>query len=49
MSNDRLGSLVIRDSVLKGNPSKGFETDGFPGIFVLAKGPPQVTGSTLEK
>ncbi len=49
VSNDRSGSLVIQDSVLKGNPSKGFETDGFPGIFVLAKGPPQVTGSTLEK
>ncbi len=49
VSNDRSGSLVIQDSVLKGNPSKGFETQGFPGIFVLAKGPPQITGSSLEK
>lgn len=49
VSNDRSGSLVIQDSVLKGNPSKGFETQGFPGIFVLAKDPPQVTNSTLEK
>ena len=48
VSNDRSGTLVIQDSVLSHNPSKGFETRGFPGIFVLAKGDPQVTGSTLE-
>src|SRR6185436_2509921 len=38
VSNDRSGSLVLRDSVLCDNPSDGFETMGFPGIFVLAKG-----------
>ena len=48
VSNDRSGSLVITDSVLRRNPSDKFETKGFPGIFVLAKGDPQVTGSTLE-
>ncbi len=48
VSNDRSGSLVIRDSFLSHNPSKGFETSGYPGIFVLAKGNPQVTGSTIE-
>lgn len=48
VSNDRSGSLVITDSVLRRNPSDGFETKGFPGIFVLAKGAPQVTGSTIE-
>jgi hypothetical protein len=48
VSNDRSGHLVIRDSVLRNNPSDGFETDGYPGIFVLAHEPPQVTGSTLE-
>lgn len=48
VSNDRTGSLVIRDSVLSNNPSAGFETDGYPGIFVLASGPPDVSGSTLE-
>ena len=47
-SNDQTGSLVIRDSVLSGNPSLGFETDGYPGIFVIANGPPQVENSTLE-
>ena len=48
VSNDRTGTLVITDSVLRHNPSKGFETPGYPGIFVLAKGDPVVTGSTLS-
>jgi len=48
VSNDRSGSLVIRDSVLRANPSDGFETSGYPGIFVLADGDPMVSGSTLE-
>jgi hypothetical protein len=34
--------------VLTNNPSDGFETQGFPGIFALADGPPQVTNSTIE-
>ena len=37
VSNDRSGTLVIRDSVLRYNPSDGFETRGYPGIFVLAR------------
>ncbi len=48
VSNNRTGHLVIADSVLTSNPSDGFETQGFPGIFVLADGPPQVTNSTIE-
>jgi hypothetical protein len=48
VSNNRTGSLVIEDSTLRDNPSDGFETDGYPGIFVLADGDPMVTGSTLE-
>jgi hypothetical protein len=48
VSNDRTGSLVIRDSTLRSNPSLGFETDGFPGIFVLASDDPAVSNSTLE-
>jgi hypothetical protein len=49
VSNDRSGSLVIRDSILRRNPSLGFETRGFPGIFVLAApGNPMVSGSTIE-
>ena len=48
VSNDRSGTLVIRDSVLSNNPSGEFETPGYPGIFVLANGPPQVTNSIIE-
>jgi hypothetical protein len=48
VSNDRTGTLVIEDSTLSNNPSDGFETQGYPGIFVLADGDPQVSGSTLE-
>ncbi len=49
VSNDKSGSLVIQDSTLAHNPSDGFETAGYPGIYYLGKGPPQVTGSTLTK
>lgn len=48
VSNDKTGSLVIEDSFLGNNPSGKFETPGYPGIFVLAKGDPQVTNSTIE-
>ncbi len=48
VSNNRTGSVVIEDSVLRRNPSDGFETAGFPGMFVLASGPPSVSGSTIE-
>lgn len=48
VSNNRTGSLVIRNSVLIANPSDGFETNGYPGIFVLANGAPTVTGSLLD-
>ena len=48
VSNDRSGSLRIDDSVLRSNPSAGFETQGYPGIFVLANGDPQVSNSVIE-
>lgn len=48
VSNNRTGSLIIKDSVLSGNPSMGFETAGYKGIFVLANGAPQITNSTLN-
>ena len=47
VSNDRSGVLSIRDSILRGNPSAGFETRDYPGVFVQAKDV-QVTGSTLS-
>lgn len=48
VSNDLTGHLLIRDSRLSGNPSDGFETHGYPGIFYLGDGPPQVSNSTIE-
>jgi hypothetical protein len=49
VSNDRSGTLEIKDSILRDNPSDAFETQGLPGIFALAKGDPKVTGSMLQK
>lgn len=48
VSNDRTGKLYITDSTLRRNPSLGFETEGYPGIFVLADGDPIVTNSVIE-
>ncbi len=48
VSNNRQGSLKIERSHLSDNPSDGFETQGYPGIFVLADGDPGVTASTIE-
>jgi hypothetical protein len=47
VSNDRSGDLIIKDSVLVSNPSDQFETRGYPGIFVLANGDPQVQNSII--
>jgi hypothetical protein len=50
VSNDRSGSLVISDSTLRSNPSAKFETQGYPGIYVLDQdNKPSVTNSTLSK
>ena len=35
VSNDRSGTLDIRSSTLRNNPSDGFQTD--PGIFFLGR------------
>ena len=48
VSNDRTGTLIIEDSLLEDNPSAGFETQGYPGIFVLADGEPQVRNSIIQ-
>ena len=47
VSNDRSGALTIKDSILVSNPSDRFETRGYPGMFVLANGPPQVENSII--
>lgn len=48
VSNNRTGELRISSSSLERNPSLGFETRGFPGIFFLGLGTPQVSGSTIR-
>jgi hypothetical protein len=48
VSNDRTGTMTIRDSTLRHNPSDGFETDGLPGIFFLGARRPSISGSTLR-
>ena len=48
VSNDRSGTLIIEDPLLEVNPSAGFETQGYPGIFVLANGDPQVVNSIVR-
>jgi hypothetical protein len=40
--------MSISGSTLRRNPSAGFETAGFPGIFFLGARDPAVTGSTIE-
>ena len=45
VSNDRTGTLTIRSSSLRDNPSAGFETD--PGIFFLGRRQ-RVVGSVVE-
>jgi hypothetical protein len=48
VSNNRTGTLRIESSVLRTNPSDGFETRGYPGIFFLGSGKPKVSGSKLS-
>jgi len=48
VSNDRSGTLRIEESLLEDNPSAGFETEGYPGIFVLADGDPEIRSSVLR-
>jgi hypothetical protein len=48
VSNDRTGRLGINHSVLRHNPSRRFETAGYPGIFFLGRGHPRVRHSTIK-
>ncbi|WP_218040817.1 hypothetical protein [Acrocarpospora macrocephala] len=48
VSNDMTGTLRIEKSRLRNNPSAGFETRGYPGIFYKGAGKPQVVASTLK-
>ena len=47
VSNDRTGSVTIRDSITRNNPRGTFETPGLPGFYVLAKSPAQIINSQI--
>jgi hypothetical protein len=47
VSDNRTGTLTIEHSTLPDDPSDGFETAGFPGIFYLGQASPVVISSTL--
>jgi hypothetical protein len=49
VSNNRTGTVRIEDSRLRRNPSEGFETRGFPGIFFLGRGVPEILRTTVEE
>jgi hypothetical protein len=42
------GTLTIKDSRLRNNPSGEFFTVGYPGIFFHSSGHPIVTDSTIS-
>jgi hypothetical protein len=46
VSNDRTGSMSVSSSVLRSNPSRGFEN--YPGIFFLGRGRPAFTDSVVR-
>jgi hypothetical protein len=48
VSDDKTGTLHLEDSTLSDNPSEGFSTAGYPGIFYLGDGEPSVSGSKLN-
>jgi hypothetical protein len=48
VSNDRTGTLAIRDSVLQRNRNDGFQTAGLPGIFFLGAGRPAIVDSIVR-
>jgi predicted outer membrane repeat protein len=48
VSDDRSGTMSIRNSTLEANPNDRFHTPGLPGIFFLGARPPTITGSVLR-
>jgi hypothetical protein len=48
VSNNRTGRLRITESTLERNPSARFETRGYPEMFYLGNGDPQVTNSVIH-
>ncbi len=47
VSNDKSGSITIKDSITRNNPKGTFETPGLPGFYVIAKSDADTTGSQI--
>jgi len=48
VSDNRTGTMAIKDSTLERNRSERFQTAGLPGIFFLGARKPTITGSVLR-
>ncbi len=49
VSNNKTGSITIKDSTVRSNPKGTFETPDLPGFYVIAKQPAQVINSTITR
>ncbi len=47
VSNNKTGSITIKDSTTRNNPRGTFETPDLFGFFVIAKGPAQIINSQI--
>ena len=47
VSNDKSGTITIKDSLTQNNPRGTFETNGLPGFYVIAKQPAIVENSQI--
>ena len=47
VSNNRTGSITIRDSITRGNPRGTFETPNLFGFYVIAKEPAMIINSQI--
>lgn len=48
VSDNNTGTLIIKSSTLRDNPSAGFWTRPYPGIFFESSGRPKVVASTIS-
>ena len=49
VSNDKSGSITIKDSIVRNNPKGTFETPELPGFYVIAKAPATVDNSMITR
>lgn len=47
VSNNKTGSITIRDSITRNNPRGTFETPNLPGFYVIAKEPAKIINSQI--